>query len=61
MDEFSTTSDTLEEADEVILTPTASDDALLEAAGGFAAAQTIHGLLCSTRTLAFTAVCESCD
>jgi hypothetical protein len=33
MDEFSTTSDTLEEADEVILTPTASDDALEYAAG----------------------------
>ncbi len=33
MDEFSTTSDNLAEADEDILTPTVSDDALEAAAG----------------------------
>jgi hypothetical protein len=33
MDEFSTTSDTIDQADEKILTPTVSDDALEAAAG----------------------------
>jgi hypothetical protein len=38
MDEFSTTSDTLDQAEEEILTPTLSDEAL-EAAAGMAEGQ----------------------
>ena len=43
MDEFSTTSDNLDEADEDILTPTVSDDAL-EAAAAAAGAEPTHGV-----------------
>jgi hypothetical protein len=58
MDEFTTTSDNLDQTDEAILFHTVSDEAI--EAAGIALMQTIHGLLCSTRTLSLTQYCESC-
>jgi hypothetical protein len=47
MDEFSTTSDTLDQADEDILTYTVSDEALEAAAGGYPDTETLASQTCN--------------
>jgi hypothetical protein len=60
MDEFSTTSDTLDQADEEIFTPTLSDEAL-EAAAGTVEAPLLGCALPSFPTYSWTLNCLSPD